>query len=291
MPKAKRRNVKRAGATRAKHAFARPPARRQQQPGGQHYGWAPDLPDARDHRYAAPRLTALPATVSLRDAFPPPYSQGKIMSCAANAIASAIQFDRRKQHLPSRELTPSRLFIYYNARAIEGRVARNAPCQIRDAIKGVAKLGACFEGKAADQWPYVIARFKQKPRPACYKAALKDRAVHYSRIAQEIDHLKACLAAGYPFVFGFTAYESLEAALVSKTGAIPLPKPHEQALGGHVVLAVGYDEAKRQFTIRNSWGPKWGDGGYGTMPYDYVTRPRLANDFWTIRLMSPADGR
>ncbi|MBV8538546.1 MAG: C1 family peptidase [Alphaproteobacteria bacterium] len=255
----------------------------------QRYGWTPDDADARDYRYAPPRLRTVPTKVSLRDAFPPAFYQGQLNSCAANAVAAAIQYDRIKQDLPSCTLTPSRLFIYYNARALEGRVARNAPTRVRNVVKGVAKYGACFEGKLADQWPYVIKRFKRKPRPRCFKAARKDRAVRYSRLARNIDHLKACLASGYPFVFGFWAYHSIETKKVGRTGTIPLPKAHEKPRGGHVVLAVGYDDTKRQILIRNSWGTKWGQGGYGTMPYAYVLNPDLASDFWTIRVMSASN--
>jgi C1A family cysteine protease len=257
----------------------------------QHYGWTPDDADARDHRYNPPRLGAVPAKVSLRDGFPPAYYQGQLKSCAANAVAAAIQYDRIKQGLPSCQVTPSRLFIYYNARAIEGRVAWNAPTRVRNVIKGVARYGACFEGKLADQWPYVIKRFKRKPRPLCFKAAKKDRALQYSRVARDIEHLKACLASGYPVVFGFWAYDSIETRTVEKTGAIPLPKAREKRLGGHVVLAIGYDDAKRRLLIRNSWGASWGNSGYGTMPYAYVLNPDLASDFWTIRMMSVSDGK
>ncbi|HTY66883.1 MAG TPA: C1 family peptidase [Alphaproteobacteria bacterium] len=280
MPKPKRQKRKGARSPRARTLSRR-----------QHYGWTPDDADARDHRYAPPRLGAVPAKFSLRDAFPAAYYQGQLKSCAANAVAAAIQYDRIKQGLPSGRVTPSRLFIYYNARAIEGRVAWNAPTRVRNVVKGVARYGACFEGRLADQWPYVIKRFKRRPRHLCFKAARKDRALHYSRVARDIEHFKACLASGYPFVFGFWAYEGIEARKVGKTGAIPLPKAHEKQLGGHVVLAVGYDDTKRHILIRNSWGTKWGKGGYGTMPYAYVLNPDLASDFWTIRVMSVSDGK
>jgi C1A family cysteine protease len=52
---------------------------------------------------------------------------------------------------------------------------------------------------------------------------------------------------------------------------------------GHAVTAVGYDEAKQWFILRNSWGPKWGMRGHFTFPYAYLTDPSLAQDFWTIR--------
>ena len=39
--------------------------------------------------------------------------------------------------------------------------------------------------------------------------------------------------------------------------------------------------------MRNSWGPNWGMEGYFTLPYDYVTHPTLARDFWTIYTVEP----
>ena len=44
------------------------------------YGWTPDLPDARDHLFAAPQiaLAALPPSADLRSACPPVYDQGKL---------------------------------------------------------------------------------------------------------------------------------------------------------------------------------------------------------------------
>jgi C1A family cysteine protease len=112
----------------------------------QRYGWVPDLPDARDHLYAAPMamLKKLPAAVDLRSKFPPPYDQGQLGSCTGNAIAGAIQFGRRKQKQKP-DFTPARLFIYYNERAMEGTVNVDSGAQIRDGIKSVVNQGACSE--------------------------------------------------------------------------------------------------------------------------------------------------
>ncbi len=246
-----------------------------------HYGWLPDLPDHRDFLYASPveLAGAPPAKADLRALCPPVYDQGRLGSCTANAIAGAIEFDRLKQELS--DFTPSRLFIYYNERVIEHSVDSDSGAQIRDGIKSVARQGDCPE----IEWPYVIAKFKTKPPKKCYADALKYRVVLYQRVAQTLGQLKGCLAAGWPFVFGFAVYESFESAQVAKTGHAMLPKSGEAVIGGHAVVGVGYDDARQWFIVRNSWGGRWGMNGYFTLPYAYLTDENLASDFWTIRVV------
>ncbi len=147
------------------------------------YGWVPDLPDARDHMYAAPveMMAKLPSKVDLRPNCPPVYDQGQLGSCTGNAIAGAVQFDREKQKLKP-DFVPSRLFIYYGERVIEGTVNSDAGAQIRDGIKVVAKQGVPPE----TDWPYDITKFADKPPPKAFTDALKDLAVSYSRVSQNL---------------------------------------------------------------------------------------------------------
>src|ERR1700730_2202214 len=239
------------------------------------YGWTPDLPDQRAHLYAAPppMLGALPPSADLTSSCPPVYDQGQLGSCTANAIGAAIEFDRLKQKLP--DIVPSRLFIYYNEREMEGTVNSDSGAQIRDGIKSVAQQGVCPE----QEWPYDISKFMQKPPANAYQDALKDRAVSYQLVVQNLNQMKGCLASGYPFVFGFTVYESFETPTVAQTGHAPMPAPSERAIGGHAVMAVGYDDAHQWFVVRNSWGTNWGMAGYFTMPYAYLIQSGLASDF------------
>src|SRR5215510_6651839 len=122
------------------------------------YGWVPDLPDHRDLSYSAPAqfLMALPTSIDLTSKCPPVYDQGQLGSCTGNAIAAAVQFAREKQKLQP-DFVPSRLFIYYGERVIEGSVESDSGAQIRDGIKVVAKLGAPPES----DWPYDISKFAQ----------------------------------------------------------------------------------------------------------------------------------
>lgn len=134
-------------------------------------------------------------------------------------------------------------------------------------------------------WLYVEDKFADRPPAQCYKVGGLHPAVQYSRIPQSLGQMKSCLAAGYPFVFGFTVYESFETDEVASSGVAPMPEPSETALGGHAVVAVGYDDASNRFLIRNSRAADWGMGGYFTLPYEYLMDNNLADDFWTIRLV------
>lgn len=244
------------------------------------YGWNRDLPDGRDLMYAAPPevLAKLPDKVDLRPQCPDVYDQGQLGSCTANAIGAALEFDQIKQK-QANPFPPSRLFIYYNERSIEGTVDSDSGAQIRDGVKSVSKQGAPPE----TDWPYDIDKFRDKPPKKAYDDAKEHQAIRYQRLTQTLGQLKGCLAAGFPYVFGFVVYESFESQEVAKTGNVPMPRANEQQLGGHAVLAVGYDEGQQAFIVRNSWGNGWGMDGYFTMPYPYLLQGTLSSDFWTIR--------
>ncbi len=242
------------------------------------YGWQPDLPDHRDQFYSAPLNKfpeGVPPSVDLRGQCPPVYDQGQLGSCTANAIAAAVEFDRKKQGLS--DFVPSRLFIYYNERVMEGTVSEDSGAQIRDGIKSVAKIGAPTEA----DWPYDIKKFAERPPAKAYTDAKLDRAVQYQRVVHTLQQMQGCLASGFGFVFGFTVYESFESDALAKTGIMPMPKAHERKLGGHAVMAVGYDTDSRMMIVRNSWGTDWGQSGYFMMPFEFIIS-RNCSDFWTI---------
>jgi C1A family cysteine protease len=242
------------------------------------YGWRPDTPDMRDYMLAVAPVKTLPPQVSLRSEMPPVYDQGQLGSCTANSIGAILELNELKQKEKD-AATPSRLFIYYNERAIEGTISEDSGAEIRDGIKSVAQVGAPPE----TLWPYDIAKFATKPPAKAYSAAKKHEALRYARVLQTTMALQNVLASGYPISFGFTVYESFETS-VGSDGIVPMPQPNEKMLGGHAVVLVGYKTIQGQlyFECRNSWGTGWGDHGYFWMPAAYVTSPSLASDFWVI---------
>lgn len=219
--------------------------------------------------------------------------QGSLGSCTGNATAYALALDEFKQHNKMIFL-PSRLFIYYNARMIEGTVDQDAGAQIKDVIKGINKYGACDE----HHWVYDPTKFAEKPSNEIYSEAKLFKPVKYASLnfsgdktqAAKIEHIKRTLQCGYPIVFGFTVYESFESDEVAQTGMMPIPKPDEQVMGGHAVCCMGYSDSKKCVMVKNSWGASWGLDGYFYMPYEVITDPNMTDDFWVIQQVSnPTD--
>jgi C1A family cysteine protease len=246
------------------------------------YGWVPQLPDLRDARLSISATTSLPSSVDLSTQadMPPVYDQGQLNSCTANALAAAVDFDN---HLQTKQfITPSRLWIWYQERLMEGDPGQNNGAQIRDGAKVVATLGVCPESV----WPYNPATFAQAPPQGDYTSALADRVLTYQTVPQDLWSLKSVLAGGRPVVFGFTVYSAFESPQVAASGIMSMPSPSDKVVGGHAVVLVGYNDAVDRFRVRNSWGTGWGQQGYFEMPYLYATSPKLASDFWVLQTTS-----
>lgn len=245
------------------------------------YGWTrePLNPNKILMGITAP-ITGLPTQVDLSVVFPPCYDQKSTSSCTGNAIAGAIKYAEIKCG-NFESINPSRLFIYYNERLLEGSTDQDCGGIIHDGIKACNIYGVVDES----YWKFSETHVTEQPSEEAYSQATKEKIKNYVAIDNtNITNIKACLAHGYPIVFGFTVFESFESEEVAKTGIMTLPYLHEQSVGGHAVLVVGYDDTKEAVLVRNSWGTSWGLNGYFWMPYKYITNVHLASDFWMIRL-------
>ncbi len=243
------------------------------------YNLKSDPVDHRDYvMVEPPRLGPLPLSVDLRAGMPPVYDQTQLGSCTAQALAAALDYAHKKS-TGKDFFNPSRLFIYYNERMMEGNPGEDSGACLRDGIKSVNEQGACAE----TTWPYVISQFALKPPPAAYTEAENFQAVSYQRVPLFPTMIKSVLASGTPFVVGITVYESFESTEVASTGIVPMPDTQrEKCLGKHAVICCGYDDTKQLFLFRNSWGTAWGQSGNFWLPYQFVVNPGLTADAWAI---------
>jgi C1A family cysteine protease len=283
-------------------------------------GWLPDWPDVRDftpaHDEVTPRLKALgqrdsvkamldkaglakpkakaaslPAKADLRAWCSPVEDQGQLGSCTANAGVGMVEYFERRAF--GNHINASRLFLY--------KVTRNllhSPGDTGAFLRSTMGALVLFGVPPEEYWPYQIAAFDQEPPAFCYAFAQNYQAIHYYRLdppgtpaADLLQRIRQSLAGGLPAMFGFTVYASISQA--DATGKIPFPAAKEKVEGGHAIMAVGYDdqlkirncaggqETAGALIIRNSWGPSWGDKGYGYLPYQYVLSG-LADDWWTL---------
>lgn len=229
--------------------------------------------------FSVPRQ-ALPPVIDLRPKMPPVYDQGELGSCSANALGCAFEYAQMTNKSVSKAAAfmPSRLFVYYNERAMEGSIHEDAGAALEDGVIALKDKGVCPE----TMWPYDIKQFAKCPPSTAYAAATRNQLLTFKTIQQNLIQLKTALSQGYPVVFGFQVHESFTGQTVARTGVLQMPQKWEESMGGHAVCLVGYDDSRQCFIVRNSWGPSWGIGGYFYMPYNYVTDPKLASSFWVL---------
>ncbi|HWR07618.1 C1 family peptidase [Sporomusa sp.] len=279
-------------------------------------GWLPPLPDLRDYTERHPNLqetikrlgidktAPLPDKVDLRRWCSTPVpNQGNLGACTAHAAAAIIEYFQNRAF--DKHFTASRLFIYKNARNLQG-LTGDQGSYIRETMGALALCGVPPE----KYWPYTdkVPDFDKEPTSFVYAIADNYEALQYfchdpagtdTAPADVLSSVKRYLAAGVPSMFGFYGFASFTNTDIP--GGIPGPGPNEQASWGHAVAAFGYDdtltikntqynqETTGALLFRNSWGSTWGDAGYGWLPYEYVLN-KLATDFWSLLNMAWIDG-
>jgi C1A family cysteine protease len=236
----------------------------------------------------------LPAKADLRKWCSPIEDQGDIGSCTAHVVVGLLEyFERRAFGI---HIDASRLFLYKATRNLLHWTADDG-AYLRSAIGALALFGVPPE----EYWPYDEHKFNHEPTPFCYSFAQNYKAISYYRLDppnadpnELLNNIRTHLSKGFPLVFGFTVYKSMDEA-DENGGKIPFPHPKDKVDGGHAVMAVGYDDkikikgkndGSRETTgavlIRNSWGKDWGGlDGYLWLPYEYILKG-LADDWWTL---------
>lgn len=212
-----------------------------------------------------------------------PYNQENIGSCTAQACAFLYVFEQLKQN-NSCPIMPSRLDIYYNSRYYTNTINDECGSTISSGLYSLIS-GVCIE----KEWPYITKNFKLNTPQNCQARKEIFKGLSFSSIDIDynlpqneiINELKKTLVRGYPIIFGFNVYESFESEWLIN-GIMPIPKPDEARNTSHCVVAIGYDDEKQSFLIRNSWGTNWGistDGGHFYMPYSFIADEKHAYEF------------
>lgn len=243
------------------------------------YNWKPSPADERDlpstrHLYLPP--TSLPSEFELEKKIPI-YDQEDLGSCTANSGCVCYRLESA-QLLGDFRFEPSRLFLYYNTRLLEGTPEEDSGAYIRDVFKALNKYGLAHE----TFFPYNTRDFAKKPTADALINGLKNVVVKYTAVQQNQTVIKQTLLSGAAISFGFNVYTSFEHGNWHTTsGMMPIPKNTELLLGGHAVTIIGWSDSKQAFLIQNSWGTEWGLEGKFWMPYSFLLS-KQCDDFWCI---------
>ena len=226
-------------------------------------------------------------------------------SCTAQAGVGLLEYYERRTH--GKHIDGSKLFLYKVTRNLLGWTG-DTGAYCRTTMAAMALVGVAIE----KYWMYTdsVPEFDEEPPAFVYALAQNFQGLVYNRAdnvksALPLEtRIKLLIAFGWPLMFGFTCYQSIWDSQTEATGEIPYPTVTESVIGGHAVVAVGYDnnkkiknpriggiETKGAFLIRNSWGTDWGcvppeapagtTRGYGWLPYEYLSKG-LASDWWTL---------
>jgi hypothetical protein len=228
--------------------------------------------------FRSPIATAsLPKAVDLRSWMTPVEDQGSIGSCTSNALAGALEYLIHREKEAHVDL--SRLFVYFGQRLWDDRVREDSGASIASGIRVLSRVGIPREAS----WPYQKDLFAVQPPEAVFREAATHRVLDWWHVPIDADALRGCLAAGFPVVFGTRVTESF--VKTPQTGMCGMPSgADDKKHGRHALLLVGYDDARRVFVTRNSWGADWGERGYVYMPYEYVLNKQWTSSGWAIRL-------
>ena len=251
-------------------------------------GWVRPPRDSRDWQYAAPRtLLAAGASVEAFDLGPnwrgQMFDQGSANTCGPCAASADILHDEYIQNTDPAP-TPSRQFIWWIARQFQGTLDYPSGVSNYSMLKALAEHGWCKNSLCPDDPDH-----RKRPSDAAFAdAAARKNTLTYYEVPRDLDQMRACLVGGDPFLIGFMAYTSFRSTEVLSTGVMPMPKAGEAVIGGHAVVACGFNNSTGRIKFKNSYGLGWGSKGFGEIPYAYLLDPNLSGDFRTIRWRSTA---
>ena len=232
--------------------------------------------DSRDYKFSFPIVPIdLPPKVDLRHKIRQIFKQefNDCVSQGTSNLISALDYDTKYLNY-----TPSRMYIYYNARAIDGSEYFDEETSIRNAMKSLSKNSFLSE----ESYKYIPQNVFMPPPLEVIQEAKQNKV--YIQCYKNIDNteynLKYVLSQNNIIIFGAMLYESF--TNLDKDYKCPDPDiSNEKLLGGHCMLICGFSNKTNYFTVCNSWSSNWGDGEIYYMSYKYICSD-LCADFWIV---------
>lgn len=206
------------------------------------------------------------AGVDLRPRLPSVGDQGRRNTCVAFAVTAAHEDFRSQRDDLSEE------GLYWGCKRLDGVSAPGTTFPA--AGQALSRWGQPLQ----ELWPYDHALSDTDPLPSPPGGDPAPGTWYTARLEQTDctgGAVKSQLDAGTVVVLGIRVSRDFH---VSRDGRIPMPASARRLAGLHAILAVGYTEDELIF--RNSWGERWGDGGYGYLPIPYLDQYGL--QAWTV---------
>jgi len=207
----------------------------------------------------------LPEEVDLSARFPTPGDQGQQSSCTAwatgYAMRSYYEGKRRNWNFSSPGQIISPAYIYNRLHGFHGTCDTGTP--ISDALDLLKTAGA----PTLSEYPYLENDCSRPANPEQVRSGSEFRISGWSAVdSKKPDDAKGQLARGNPVVFGMDVSDQFE----NLTGPAIYDDTTSPRTGGHAMVLVGYSERRQAFKVMNSWGTRWGDGGFGWVSYRAV---------------------
>ena len=227
----------------------------------------------------------MPLSVDLSSYCSPVKNQGDFNTCGAFAVLSTMELLENKFNA-SNPVDLSEYFTYYISRVLVDGESVPPPddgVTFSSVLKSLVNYGTCTENLCK----YNTKKINIPPSAQAYLNASSNQIITYARfndifsvdeskLSTTIDDIKMNLVSGYPLIAGFNCYSNI---IDEMNGVIPLQ--NDEMIGAHGVSIVGYDDTKKLFKFKNSWGTRWGDQGYGYLPYEYYLKGDMY-DVWSI---------
>jgi len=236
--------------------------------------------DARDIIASSPFEGELPSHVDLLPDVEEVENQFQSGSCTANAAASALEIAYKRA---GRSKDFSRLYNYWFSRKM-GNIVGDKGAYPRDVCKALNKHGICLE----ETWQFDLTKnLEVEPSQEAQEEAKQYPVFEYARLTSDdiVTEIKKTVASGIPVMTSIKISNKF-------TGLESDWKTHDwdpriDFIGAHQVLIIGYNDESQRFLALNSWGNRWGDGGFFGIPYskmgtDYYFESKIGYEYWIL---------